>query len=265
VYFSKDEDDATLIRRVLDGETAAFEVLVERYQRVLYTVALRMLGNRDDAKDATQTAFVRAYERLASFDEQYRFFSWIYRILVNECLNVIRGRRPEDELTPVLATPAARSNRRLARASGAGPGGAAAAHAGVPGRRRAAALRGAFVRRNGRCARRAGKDGEIAPVFGAAAAGRTAARVEGIMTERPGDDMPVQTQHEELDRLLDALGPAEAPADLLANVMLQVKATTPAAATSRTAMHEHRDNLTDGGTGMGKKVMWGLAAAAAWR
>lgn len=104
VYFSKDEDDATLIRRVLDGETAAFEVLVERYQRVLYTVALRMLGNRDDAKDATQTAFVRAYERLSSFDEQYRFFSWIYRILVNECLNVIRGRRPEDELTPVLAT-----------------------------------------------------------------------------------------------------------------------------------------------------------------
>ena len=104
VYFSKDDDDATLIRRVLDGETSAFEVLVERYQRVLYTVALRMLGNRDDAKDATQTAFVRAYERLASFDEQYRFFSWIYRILVNECLNVIRGRRPEDELTPVLAT-----------------------------------------------------------------------------------------------------------------------------------------------------------------
>ena len=104
MYFSTDEDDATLIRRVLDGETAAFEVLVERYQRVLYTVALRMLGNRDDAKDATQTAFVRAYERLASFDEQYRFFSWIYRILVNECLNVIRGRRPEDELTPVLAT-----------------------------------------------------------------------------------------------------------------------------------------------------------------
>ena len=104
VYFSKDEDDAALIRRILSGETAAFEVLVERYQRVLYTVALRMLGNRDDAKDATQTAFVRAYERLGSFDDQYRFFSWIYRILVNECLNVIRGRRPEDELTPVVAT-----------------------------------------------------------------------------------------------------------------------------------------------------------------
>jgi hypothetical protein len=87
--------------------------------------------------------------------------------------------------------------------------------------------------------------------------------VEGIMTQKPGDDVLPQTQHEELDRLLDTLGPAEPPADLLANVMQQVKATTPAAAASRTAMHEHRDNLTDGGTGMGKKVMWGLAAAAA--
>ena len=95
MYFSKD-DDATLIRRVLDGETSAFEVLVERYQRVLYTVALRMLGNRDDAKDATQTAFVRAYERLASFDEQYRFFSWIYRIAMNESLNLLR-RNGRDE------------------------------------------------------------------------------------------------------------------------------------------------------------------------
>jgi hypothetical protein len=75
----------------------------------------------------------------------------------------------------------------------------------------------------------------------------------------------VQTQHEELDRLLDALGPAEPPSDLLTNVMRQVKVTTPAAATSRTAMPGHRDNLTHGGTGMGmgKKVMWGLAAAAA--
>jgi hypothetical protein len=87
--------------------------------------------------------------------------------------------------------------------------------------------------------------------------------VEGIMTQKPGDDVLAQTRHEELDRLLDALGPAEPPADLLANVMQQVKTTTPAAATSRTTMHGHRDNLTDGGTGMGKKVMWGLAAAAA--
>ncbi len=103
VYFSSDADDVALVRRCLAGETAAFETLVERYQRVMYTVALRMLGNPDDARDATQAALLRSYERLASFDEHYRFFSWIYRILVNECLNVIRGRRPEDGLSPTLA------------------------------------------------------------------------------------------------------------------------------------------------------------------
>jgi len=82
------------------------------------------------------------------------------------------------------------------------------------------------------------------------------------MTQRPGNDGLVQTQHDELDRLLDALGPAEPPADFLEGVMRQVKATTPAAP-SLTAMPEHRDNHAHGGTGMGKKVMWGLAAAAA--
>jgi RNA polymerase sigma-70 factor (ECF subfamily) len=104
VYFPSEHDDASLVKRSLAGDQAAFEGLVGRYQKVLYTVALRMLGNPDDAKDATQTAFVKAYERLSSFDEQYRFFSWIYRILLNECLNMLRGRRPESELSPVLAT-----------------------------------------------------------------------------------------------------------------------------------------------------------------
>ncbi len=52
-----------------------------------------MLGNRDDAADATQNAFVRVYENLGSYDPRYRFFSWIYRILVNECLNTLRARR----------------------------------------------------------------------------------------------------------------------------------------------------------------------------
>jgi len=103
VYFPSEQDDAALVQQTLGGDQAAFEGLVQRYQKVLYTVALRMLGNPDDAKDATQTAFVRAYERLGTFDEQYKFFSWIYRILMNECLNVLRGRHPEDELSPALA------------------------------------------------------------------------------------------------------------------------------------------------------------------
>ena len=65
---------------------SAFEPIVRRYQRVLFSVARRMLGNYEDALDATQNAFIRAYEGLGSYDPNRRFFSWIYRIVVNECL-----------------------------------------------------------------------------------------------------------------------------------------------------------------------------------
>ena len=96
-------DDATLVERSAGGDADAFEVLVGRHHRVLFSVALRMLGNYDDASDATQAAFIKAYERLGSFDPRYRFFSWIYRILLNECLNVRRSRKPHEEVTPELA------------------------------------------------------------------------------------------------------------------------------------------------------------------
>lgn len=103
VYLSSDTDDRALVRQALDGQTEAFGTLVTRYQRVMFTVAMRMLGNPEDARDATQDAFVKAYQRLATFDTRYRFYSWMYRILVNECLNVTRDRRPEEPLGMDLA------------------------------------------------------------------------------------------------------------------------------------------------------------------
>ena len=109
VYIAQDAEDHAAIRRCRAGDPAAFESIVRRYQRVLYTVALRILGNRDDANDAAQGAFVKAYEKLASFDEKRRFFSWIYRILVNECLNLRRDRRTHVDVTddlPGLESPA---------------------------------------------------------------------------------------------------------------------------------------------------------------
>jgi RNA polymerase sigma-70 factor (ECF subfamily) len=84
--------DNTLVARCLDGDVEAFAPLVRRYERVLFNVALRMLGDREDARDVTQDAFLKAYQKLASFDPSYRFFSWMYRIVVNESLNA-RGRR----------------------------------------------------------------------------------------------------------------------------------------------------------------------------
>jgi len=103
VYFMENPDDAALVGRSAAGDTSAFEILVGRYDRVLFRVAFRMLGNQDDARDATQTAFVKAFQRLDSFDPRFRFFSWIYRILLNECLNARRDRRPSDVLAPDLA------------------------------------------------------------------------------------------------------------------------------------------------------------------
>jgi RNA polymerase sigma-70 factor (ECF subfamily) len=89
----QNDDDAPLVERSVGGELEAFEILVGRYQRVLFKVALRMLGDYEDASDATQAAFIKAYQNLRSFDPRFRFFSWIYRILLNECLNARRSRK----------------------------------------------------------------------------------------------------------------------------------------------------------------------------
>lgn len=97
------DDDLVFVRQCLRGDTVGFRPLVERYQKLLFTVALRMLGDRTQATDAVQEAFVRAYVHLASYDHSHKFFSWLYRILVNECLNVRRSRRPLDPLDPELA------------------------------------------------------------------------------------------------------------------------------------------------------------------
>jgi RNA polymerase sigma-70 factor, ECF subfamily len=94
-------NDASLVAQCLGGDSSAFRPLVERYQRILFTVAVRMLGDADEAADAVQTAFVRSYEKLGTYDSAHRFFSWLYRILVNECLNV---RRSRSRLEPIAAT-----------------------------------------------------------------------------------------------------------------------------------------------------------------
>jgi RNA polymerase sigma-70 factor (ECF subfamily) len=103
VYVSQDAEDNALVERCRNGETAAFEPIVERYQRLLFTVAFRILGDYDEASDAAQNAFFKAYQKLETFDRSRRFFSWIYRILLNECLNLRRDRHPHEPLTPELA------------------------------------------------------------------------------------------------------------------------------------------------------------------
>lgn len=102
VYVDQDGEDAALVRRCLGGDTNAFSAIVQRYQRVLFTVAVRFLGDHDAAADAAQNAFVRAYEKLDTFDPARRFFSWMYRIVINECLNAKRGARPSEPIPETL-------------------------------------------------------------------------------------------------------------------------------------------------------------------
>jgi RNA polymerase sigma-70 factor (ECF subfamily) len=93
-----DDLDETLVERCREGDGGAFAVLVHRYHRPIYNAAFRVLGNADDAADITQVVFMRVTERLDEFDSRYKFFSWIYRIALNESLNLARKRVREEPL-----------------------------------------------------------------------------------------------------------------------------------------------------------------------
>ncbi|MFQ6131835.1 MAG: RNA polymerase sigma factor [Armatimonadota bacterium] len=86
--------DTDLVARCLEGDLRAFDELVQRHQRPVYNVCLRMLGDRDEAADLSQDAFVRAYSRLTRFERGRAFRPWLLRIAINLCLNALRGRRP---------------------------------------------------------------------------------------------------------------------------------------------------------------------------
>jgi len=96
-----DEQDRALVKRCLEGQRDAASGLVDRYQKRLFNVALRMLNNVQDAEDVTQTVFLNAFLKLRTYNPRYKFFSWIYRMTVNESLNMLKRRKPtvtlEDE------------------------------------------------------------------------------------------------------------------------------------------------------------------------
>ena len=113
------DEDARWVVQCLRGDAEAFNPLVRKYQRVLFTVARRLVGDREDALDVTQNAFARAYEKLDTYDPQRRFFSWIYRIAVNESLNLRRARKSSEPLNDTVAaeggaTEAAEASERRA-------------------------------------------------------------------------------------------------------------------------------------------------------
>lgn len=87
------EEDQIWILQSLQGDQQAFANLVARYQRQVYNLAYRMLGGAEDAEDATQETFLRAYTALASFEMGRKFSSWLLSIASNLCIDILRRRR----------------------------------------------------------------------------------------------------------------------------------------------------------------------------
>jgi RNA polymerase sigma-70 factor (ECF subfamily) len=95
---SVEDDDLALIGRALAGESSAFEKLVRRYEGRVYRTVVGVTGNAEDAEEATQDTFVRAYLHLSEFRGESRFSTWLTRIAVNEGLQCLRRRKPMESL-----------------------------------------------------------------------------------------------------------------------------------------------------------------------
>ena len=99
-----DDPDAALVLECRAGNRRAFERLLARYERPIFNAAYRILHHREDATDVTQTVFLRAYEHFDRFDPGQRFFSWIYRIAVNEALDLSNSRRRSEPVAEEIAS-----------------------------------------------------------------------------------------------------------------------------------------------------------------
>jgi RNA polymerase sigma-70 factor (ECF subfamily) len=88
-----------LLERSKAGDIAAFEMLIEAYQKKIFNLAFRMIGNYDDAGDLAQEALIRVYKSIAGFKAQSSFSTWIYRITTNVCLDEIRKRKNKKVLS----------------------------------------------------------------------------------------------------------------------------------------------------------------------
>ncbi len=91
-------DEGQLVSEAKAGNYAAFEELVNRYEKKIYRLGMNITGNREDAEDVLQDAFLKAFQHLADFREDSRFYTWITRIAVNEALMKLRKRRNSKEV-----------------------------------------------------------------------------------------------------------------------------------------------------------------------
>jgi len=97
--------DAALVNDCKRGDRRAMSQLVSQYQRPVFNAAYRILGNMDDAADTTQIVFLKVFEHIADYDSKFKFFSWVYRIAINESLNQVKKRHKQEPLADSQASP----------------------------------------------------------------------------------------------------------------------------------------------------------------
>jgi RNA polymerase sigma-70 factor (ECF subfamily) len=90
------QSDAAAVERTLAGDRDAFRVLVERHSHNIFRLAYRMTGNRQDAEEVVQEAFLRAYQKLGQFAARANFGTWVYRIAANYAIDRMRQRKKEE-------------------------------------------------------------------------------------------------------------------------------------------------------------------------
>ena len=90
--------EARLIKRAAAGESDAFEKLARSYESRIYAYALRILRNKEDAKDALQETLIKIYKNIGSFSRRGSFAAWVFRIARNTCLDILRASKPEQSL-----------------------------------------------------------------------------------------------------------------------------------------------------------------------
>src|SRR5690348_11469410 len=100
------EDDASLVHRVLAGDHSAFALLMRRFNRRLYRVARAILGEKAEAEDALQDAYLNAYRCLGQFRGDSSLATWLSRLVVNECLGRMRRSARRQNVIPMTPTPA---------------------------------------------------------------------------------------------------------------------------------------------------------------
>lgn len=87
------KDDVDLVKKAKEGDSKAYDQLTLLYKDVVYSIVYRMVHNKQEAEDLTQEAFIKAYKSINSFNEEYAFSTWLFKIATNNCIDFFRKRK----------------------------------------------------------------------------------------------------------------------------------------------------------------------------